>query len=891
MSATTISEKIGNFVKGIPGAITGMIVFPLTAPFLTTANRFRSYNEKNITLWKKYTNRKGRLPEIYYLVGAFHIMMRIIFLSVMIPIDFALNVVVALFNGALYGHSEGIAKTLMQPEATTNVFDYEGYKRGAFEIRSQHLLILALFLAVVGGIAGVALLGAGLFSPLSYLSSHLGIHIFRTLGIRHATQIMYWVGTYLVSAGVAAAATAALSAVVFTFMRLSHGLGSLIESLSPKDGNDWKQNLQQLIEIPKHIGHFLNQILGVAIGLPIYMLFKPAFQLLHSARTCIRSNRKIYRSGWKRAELRYRFLAEWFFKLVTVVHVLLNTAVRFVLFPFQCLASLLYAPYQCVRHATKYGLAHVLSYPYHYMNNYRATLKYKDSDKKYEGYGSDYDNLTMSQYDNVYYFKLKHVLILSLVVGLIFLGLTGILALHGYLAINVTLKLLTPLGLNTLHLAGTSVALFNFMAGVIMTNAGALAVYVAARVLSIFSSIASSIEHVIRGARRFNSVFHKVVSAGEAVRIMKKENLVVKTIASKVRKEKRWEDEEKQRNTLFGPSWIFNIEQLKNPSGFNPIGKNTPRPVYLEKEQQRQYRRNATYKRWNPKNGETEKRKMKGVRGRARPDLWLKHYLSLGLFPMHTKKTSVSLAPKDGMMAFFGGREDAVGIAFDLRLLDRKDDKYVWDKDVYSNLKWWWQGKEADRHRYGGRSITIQELRNNNRNKRLSSKVPEHNEILAGINKEALRALVVSTDSQATRINALLRKLILKRELGVDLPILVMGKLSGSNEKPQIPNEYGVEQQIVDLYSIIKIPGWFDNGAAALKQVAEYYEGKGLKDAKSKFVQTLVNSNHVNWATVFGEIDNKNIEDFKDYIEDTAGVDLRGHTHHKFSETHLLPNI
>lgn len=882
-------ETVIDFAKRMPGALTGLVIYPLTIPFLNTANRFHKKIQRNKAIWDDYSLRKSRLPGMYYVIGALYIVLRVLFLSFAAPFDFVLNSVISLIDGARFGYLQGIGQILKSPESRTNVYDYEGSDSGDFNIRSQHLLELALFLGAIGGIAGIILLGAGIFSPLAYLSSHYGIHIFAKVGIRHVPQALYWVTTYFISAGVIAGATTALSATVFTLMRLCGGLGSLMESVTPKDGNNWKQNLKQLIAIPQHLGHFANQVLGVAIGLPIYLLFKPTFQLLHSTRACIRTNRRMFRAGWKNAELKHRYLGEVFFKLVTIGQVLFNTAIRFIVFPFQFLGSLLYAPYQCIRHATKYGLAQVLNYPFHYINNYRVELKHKVRGRVYTGLGRDYDHLTLTEYENVYYFKPKHVLLLSVVIGLIFLGLTGILSLHGYLGIDFTLKLMTPFGLNKLHMAGTSAALFNFLGGVILTNVAALAVYITARILSLLSNVTSAIEHIAKGARRFNSIFHKVVSAGEAARVMKQENLAVKTIASKVRKEKKWQDEESQRKTLFGPSWIFNIEQLSNPSGFNPIGKNTPRPVYLEKE--RVYVRNATYKRWNPKNGEREERKMKGVRGRARPDQWLKHHFSLGLLPMHTKKTSVSLAPKDGMMAFFGGREDAVGIAFDLEKLDLKDEKYVFTDDAWTNLKWWWQSKQQERDKWGRRSITVQELRNTNRISRLQSKVPEHNEILAGVNKEALLAIIVSTKNRATRINALLRKLIVKRELGIDLPILIMGTLNkhgpGINETPQIPEDYTVEQQLVDLYGVIHEQ--FDDGKETLKQATEYYEESKGFNAKNKFVETLVHSNHVHWASVFNILNKKSTEHFKTYINNTTGVNLREHTHYKFLKTHLMP--
>ncbi len=44
---------------------------------------------------------------------------------------------------------------------------------------------------------------------------------------------------------------------------------------------------------------------------------------------------------------------------------------------------------------------------------------------------------------------------------------------------------------------------------------------------------------------------------------------------------------------------------------------------------------------------------MGGERGRAKFGDWFISTISLGFIPAHTKKTSVSLAPKDGIMAFF----------------------------------------------------------------------------------------------------------------------------------------------------------------------------------------------------------------------------------------------
>ena len=88
---------------------------------------------------------------------------------------------------------------------------------------------------------------------------------------------------------------------------------------------------------------------------------------------------------------------------------------------------------------------------------------------------------------------------------------------------------------------------------------------------------------------------------------------------------------------------------------------------------------------------------------------------------------------------------------------------------------------------------------------RTIDKVPEHNDILACLTRGALAAIIVPSKEISVRINALFRKLIIKHELGVDLPILIMGTLNnhnGPNKTVLTPQEYTVEKQLIDLFTV-----------------------------------------------------------------------------------------
>ncbi len=229
--------------------------------------------------------------------------------------------------------------------------------------------------------------------------------------------------------------------------------------------------------------------------------------------------------------------------------------------------------------------------------------------------------------------------------------------------------------------------------------------------------------------------------------------------------------------------------------------------------------------------------------------------------------------------------------------MDTKGEKYVFEKDAHTNLKWWWRWRYTDsRYKpYIQKCLTLQELRNINQGIRQRGDVPEHNEVMACMTAKALAAVVVSKDELAFRINAIFRKMIIKRKLGIDLPILMMGTLNmhfTANDPAVLTREYTVEEQIYDLYQLsTKTDHEADN---IFDAVAKQYNDKSqLKpnklDSKKDFVKTLVNTHPVNWATLFNTRRKEPLNErgFKRFIEDATGIDLDRSVDYKPMETHL----
>jgi hypothetical protein len=284
---------------------------------------------------------------------------------------------------------------------------------------------------------------------------------------------------------------------------------------------------------------------------------------------------------------------------------------------------------------------------------------------------------------------------------------------------------------------------------------------------------------------------------------------------------------------------------------------------------------------------------MSGKRGRAKVGRFILSILSFGLIPAETKKTNVSLAPKDGMMAYFGGRETPIGLAFDMSKLNTKGEKYVFITDAWTNLKWWWEWMpkiDSNAARMVQASTSLAGIRSHNRAKRTTNQVPEHNDIMACLTLGALAAVIIPTKKLPDRINALFRKLIIKYELGVDLPILIMGTLnnhSRPNEQALTPKEYTVEAQLIDLFEIYQ-----DSSAHNIfNAVATHYaNGRNEAEEKKSFVRALVNSHPVNWATLFQKLGKKKVDQdaFKAYIKDTTAINLNQHVDFKHMPTHLV---
>nr|MDQ2995164.1 hypothetical protein [Pseudomonadota bacterium] len=349
-------------------------------------------------------------------------------------------------------------------------------------------------------------------------------------------------------------------------------------------------------------------------------------------------------------------------------------------------------------------------------------------------------------------------------------------------------------------------------------------------------------------------------------------------------------NQNEQLDNKFGIDWGFNLNQFKNPAGVSFNKKGAGRP-FKEDDPQRRYERHKLYKKRNPKTGELETHKTQDERGHAKIGRWLLSKISLGLIPLYTKKTSVTIAPKDGVIAFYGGCEDPIGIALDLNKLNTKGEKYVFPTNAFTRFKWWWRWREEDLQykMLVRRSVSIQQIRNNNSAMRHNGVIPEHNEMMACLTKEALIAVVVSSDKVPYRINALLRKLIIKYELGIDLPILIMGTLNegGDFETPLPTQEYTVEQQLRDLFSVVCQKA---EGQEIVDAVARHYspDKDNPENAKHAFVRTLVNSHPVNWATLFTTLNSHEEEErFKEYIKEATHIDLDRKVDYIHKHTHL----
>lgn len=222
-------------------------------------------------------------------------------------------------------------------------------------------------------------------------------------------------------------------------------------------------------------------------------------------------------------------------------------------------------------------------------------------------------------------------------------------------------------------------------------------------------------------------------------------------------------------------AWPFLINQLADPNHNRPIPKHTKSRA-----------ERANY--WNPRtNVRTHPRPLNLVRGQP------KNPGDRGYG--FTKKTSVTLIPRSGKITLFNSRaENQLGLMFNLKHCHLKDEKYIWPSNASSNRRDW-LGGDVSRLLGGAvnRSVGLEGLKDILRKTENDTHGPLHNELLIGLSKEALTAIVVTQPNNlATRLNALRFQAYVQLKLHKRLPIVF---ITPSNS----PRIYDIKAQLADI--------------------------------------------------------------------------------------------
>ena len=211
-------------------------------------------------------------------------------------------------------------------------------------------------------------------------------------------------------------------------------------------------------------------------------------------------------------------------------------------------------------------------------------------------------------------------------------------------------------------------------------------------------------------------------------------------------------------------SWGFLVRQLQDPENYRParsVPNGADRTTYF-----------------NPETGEWLRRYVNPTKGAPKPGA------------VFTKKTAVSLLPQDGRMNFFS-QKNGIVLVFDSAQCNVK--QYVFDHNITSNGRWWLrQPDPAKRVNALQRSTTLDAIRELHRAARRNNITPEWNEILPGLSADAVIAVAVPKNDPIRRLNAQYRRLLLRRELNIDVPLLIM--------TPEADvHEYAEAMQLEDL--------------------------------------------------------------------------------------------
>lgn len=179
-----------------------------------------------------------------------------------------------------------------------------------------------------------------------------------------------------------------------------------------------------------------------------------------------------------------------------------------------------------------------------------------------------------------------------------------------------------------------------------------------------------------------------------------------------------------------------------------------------------------------------------------------------------TKKQSYSLLSPDGMMAYFKGKLYdriksiylPVGTLFNLEGLERKGERYVWERDVRTSgyKGYFWLAKESEKSKnLLMPSLDIERHMHRRSVDKLKEyvKTPEGkndpNEMLMCASLKSLEAIFATEDTRYHRLGALYIQSILKIDYGCSRPLLIMNKQFS-------PKEYAADQIKRDLSDALK---------------------------------------------------------------------------------------
>lgn len=235
---------------------------------------------------------------------------------------------------------------------------------------------------------------------------------------------------------------------------------------------------------------------------------------------------------------------------------------------------------------------------------------------------------------------------------------------------------------------------------------------------------------------------------------------------------------------------LFLTRQLKDPANYRPIKALSP------------FADRTTI--WDTKLKKWIRRELSSSdRGVAKSD------------KIHTKKTSTSLVPSHGKMLFFEVTSPAVGFLFDIVHCDLKGEKYVWSNNAVSDAKWWIEGSIS--YPTLMPTIPLTDLQQELSRFARQGRVPRHNEILAGLSRQALQAIFITKTSLLERLNAVRIRYFCKENLGLDLPILILS----TTKEPEV---YSLAEQYNDLLAGKRYLVMFDENVITNNILQQYPE-------------------------------------------------------------------